>query len=110
MSVQLAGSCSGCPSSSITLKNGVENMLMHYIPEVRTRCIRVCVRPFVRPCLRRMYPLWDRTPTVASIPTTQPTKQVKGIQQVEDEGLKSVNEKEAKSLEERLAKAGIPFD
>jgi hypothetical protein len=33
--VQLAGSCSGCPSSSITLKNGVENMLMHYIPEVR---------------------------------------------------------------------------
>jgi hypothetical protein len=35
VSVQLAGSCSGCPSSSVTLKNGVENMLMHYIPEVR---------------------------------------------------------------------------
>lgn len=34
VSVQLAGSCSGCPSSSVTLKNGVENMLMHYIPEV----------------------------------------------------------------------------
>uniref|UniRef100_A0A7S4SGG7 NIF system FeS cluster assembly NifU C-terminal domain-containing protein n=1 Tax=Ditylum brightwellii TaxID=49249 RepID=A0A7S4SGG7_9STRA len=33
-SVQLAGSCVGCPSSSVTLKNGVENMLMHYIPEV----------------------------------------------------------------------------
>ncbi|KAF0700951.1 Aste57867_8521 [Aphanomyces stellatus] len=33
--LQLAGSCAGCPSSSITLKNGVENMLMHYIPEVR---------------------------------------------------------------------------
>ena len=33
--VQLAGSCSGCPSSSVTLKSGVENMLMHYIPEVR---------------------------------------------------------------------------
>lgn len=32
--VQLAGSCVGCPSSSVTLKNGVENMLMHYIPEV----------------------------------------------------------------------------
>ena len=30
----LAGSCSGCPSSEVTLKNGVENMLMHYIPEV----------------------------------------------------------------------------
>jgi Fe-S cluster biogenesis protein NfuA len=34
VSVQLLGSCVGCPSSSITLKNGVENMLMHYIPEV----------------------------------------------------------------------------
>lgn len=33
--VQLAGSCAGCPSSSVTLKNGVENMLKHYIPEVR---------------------------------------------------------------------------
>ena len=32
--VKLAGSCVGCPSSSVTLKNGVENMLMHYIPEV----------------------------------------------------------------------------
>ncbi|CAN0252154.1 unnamed protein product, partial [Pylaiella littoralis] len=28
------GSCVGCPSSTITLKNGVEKMLMHYIPEV----------------------------------------------------------------------------
>jgi len=35
VSVRLAGSCSGCPSSAVTLKNGVENMLMHYIPEVR---------------------------------------------------------------------------
>jgi Fe-S cluster biogenesis protein NfuA len=34
VTVQLAGSCVGCPSSSITLKQGVENMLMHYIPEV----------------------------------------------------------------------------
>jgi len=32
--LQLAGSCSGCPSSSVTLKQGVENMLKHYIPEV----------------------------------------------------------------------------
>ena len=31
----MAGSCVGCPSSSATLKNGVENMLMHYIPEVK---------------------------------------------------------------------------
>ena len=33
--VSLAGSCVGCPSSSVTLRNGVENMLMHYIPEVK---------------------------------------------------------------------------
>ena len=32
--VRLAGSCVGCPSSSITLRNGVENMLTHYVPEV----------------------------------------------------------------------------
>eukprot|EP01010_Urceolus_cornutus_P005519 NODE_968_length_1199_cov_292.311304_g733_i0.p1 GENE.NODE_968_length_1199_cov_292.311304_g733_i0~~NODE_968_length_1199_cov_292.311304_g733_i0.p1 ORF type:complete len:278 (-),score=42.58 NODE_968_length_1199_cov_292.311304_g733_i0:322-1155(-) len=32
--VQMAGSCAGCPSSEMTLRNGVENMLMHYIPEV----------------------------------------------------------------------------
>ncbi len=30
----MAGACSGCPSSSLTLKSGVENMLRHYIPEV----------------------------------------------------------------------------
>lgn len=29
------GACSGCPSSSVTLKSGIENMLMHYVPEVR---------------------------------------------------------------------------
>ncbi|KAJ1442875.1 scaffold protein Nfu/NifU N terminal-domain-containing protein [Ochromonadaceae sp. CCMP2298] len=34
VSVRLAGSCVGCPSSSVTLRNGVENMLKHYIPEV----------------------------------------------------------------------------
>jgi len=33
--VELAGACVGCPSSSITLRNGVENMLMHYIEEVK---------------------------------------------------------------------------
>lgn len=32
--LQLQGSCVGCPSSSVTLKSGIENMLMHYIPEV----------------------------------------------------------------------------
>ena len=32
--LKMQGSCSGCPSSSVTLKSGIENMLMHYIPEV----------------------------------------------------------------------------
>lgn len=32
--VHLQGSCAGCPSSTLTLKNGIENMLKHYIPEV----------------------------------------------------------------------------
>lgn len=32
--LELHGSCSGCPSSSVTLKNGIETMLKHYIPEV----------------------------------------------------------------------------
>lgn len=34
--LQLRGACSGCPSSTITLKNGIENMLKHYIPEVES--------------------------------------------------------------------------
>lgn len=33
--LKLAGSCVGCPSSSVTLRNGVEKMLMHYVPEVK---------------------------------------------------------------------------
>ena len=33
--VQLQGSCSGCPSSTITLKQGVQNLLCHYLPEVK---------------------------------------------------------------------------
>ena len=33
--VQLQGSCSGCPSSTMTLKQGVQNILRHYIPDVK---------------------------------------------------------------------------
>ena len=33
--VQLQGSCSGCPSSTLTLKKGVQNLLCHYVPEVK---------------------------------------------------------------------------
>ncbi|MDR6626664.1 NifU family protein [Caulobacter segnis] len=32
--LHMRGACSGCPSSSATLKSGVENMLKHYVPEV----------------------------------------------------------------------------
>ena len=35
VTVQLQGSCSGCPSSIMTLKQGVQNLLCHYIPEVK---------------------------------------------------------------------------
>ena len=35
VTVEMQGSCSGCPSSTMTLKQGVENMLKHYIPEVK---------------------------------------------------------------------------
>ena len=35
VTVQLQGSCSGCPSSTITLKRGVENLLTHYISDVK---------------------------------------------------------------------------
>ena len=33
--VELQGACSGCPSAAFTLKQGVQNLLCHYIPEVR---------------------------------------------------------------------------
>lgn len=32
--LRMRGACSGCPSSTVTLKSGVENMLRHYVPEV----------------------------------------------------------------------------
>jgi Fe-S cluster biogenesis protein NfuA len=35
VTVQLQGSCSGCPSSTMTLKQGVQNLLCHYIPNVK---------------------------------------------------------------------------
>ena len=32
--LQMKGACAGCPSSTMTLKMGIENLLRHYIPEV----------------------------------------------------------------------------
>ena len=34
--LHMQGACSGCPSSSATLKHGIENMLRHYVPEVQS--------------------------------------------------------------------------
>lgn len=36
VSLKMQGSCAGCPSSTATLKHGIENMLKHYIPEVQS--------------------------------------------------------------------------
>jgi Fe-S cluster biogenesis protein NfuA len=36
VTVELKGSCSGCPSSIMTLKQGVQNLFCHYIPEVKS--------------------------------------------------------------------------
>ena len=33
--LKMQGACSGCPSSTATLKMGIENMLKHYVPEVK---------------------------------------------------------------------------
>lgn len=40
--LKMQGACSGCPSSSVTLKSGIENMLMHYVPEVTNLTISFC--------------------------------------------------------------------
>jgi Fe-S cluster biogenesis protein NfuA len=32
--LHMQGACAGCPSSTLTLKHGIENLLRHYIPEV----------------------------------------------------------------------------
>ena len=36
VTVKMQGACDGCPSSSVTLKSGIENMLRHYVPEVQS--------------------------------------------------------------------------
>jgi len=81
VTVQLAGSCVGCPSSSVTLKNGVENMLMHYIPEV--------------------------TNVVSLEEEEEGNDSSEGGGEVVVE--KTEDKKKMKTYEERLAAAGIPF-
>lgn len=79
VTVQLAGSCVGCPSSAVTLKNGVENMLMHYIPEV------------------------------TSVHSREEEDDDSSSGEVVVEQEISEEKKTQKSYEERLAAAGIPF-
>ena len=38
VTLEMRGACSTCPSSTATLKSGIENMLKHYIPEVQEVC------------------------------------------------------------------------
>ena len=79
VTVQLAGSCVGCPSSSVTLKQGVENMLMHYIPEV------------------------------TSVVALEEEEEEEETLRAGDVKVESTAKSQQKSYEERLAAAGIPF-
>lgn len=82
VTVKLAGSCVGCPSSAVTLKQGVENMLIHYIPEVTA-----------------VEALEEKEENaVEESQTSESTEN--------SDGKKS---EQQKSFEERLAAAGIPF-
>lgn len=88
VTVRLAGSCVGCPSSSVTLKNGVENMLMHYIPEV----------------------------TSVMSQEEEEDEESDGVfspggdgEVVVEQSAEAGEAKKMKSYEERLAAAGIPF-
>ena len=83
VTVQLAGSCVGCPSSSVTLKQGVENMLMHYIPEV--------------------------TAVQALEEETEEGAEEGEAKEVVVEKSESPEATKQKSYEERLKQAGIPF-
>lgn len=81
VTVKLAGSCVGCPSSSVTLKQGVENMLKHYIREVTS-------------VVALEEPSNDDSSTEIGTPSSSEQE---------------ATPKQQKTYEERLAAAGIPF-
>eukprot|EP00567_Pseudictyota_dubia_P011104 CAMPEP_0197433148 /NCGR_PEP_ID=MMETSP1175-20131217/1081_1 /TAXON_ID=1003142 /ORGANISM="Triceratium dubium, Strain CCMP147" /LENGTH=280 /DNA_ID=CAMNT_0042961437 /DNA_START=244 /DNA_END=1086 /DNA_ORIENTATION=- len=83
--VRLAGSCVGCPSSSVTLKNGVENMLMHYIEEVTA--------------VEAIEDESDDGNNSADVM----------VEQTKSGDSSNEDKKKMKTYEERLAAAGIPF-
>eukprot|EP00522_Entomoneis_paludosa_P004021 CAMPEP_0172472280 /NCGR_PEP_ID=MMETSP1065-20121228/68254_1 /TAXON_ID=265537 /ORGANISM="Amphiprora paludosa, Strain CCMP125" /LENGTH=275 /DNA_ID=CAMNT_0013230411 /DNA_START=48 /DNA_END=875 /DNA_ORIENTATION=+ len=82
VTVELAGSCVGCPSSAVTLKQGVENMLMHYIPEVTA---------------------------VEALEEESEEGEGGSGDVVVEKSNEEPKERKQKSYEERLAQAGIPF-
>lgn len=61
VSVKLKGSCRGCDSSTVTLKSGIERMLMHYIPEVKAvEQVSPSALTRVVPRAHRFYRSWIR--------------------------------------------------
>jgi hypothetical protein len=67
----LQGACSGCPSSTVTLKSGIENMLMHYIPEVKNVVeVRVCAAVVRSMGGEDSCPLLGATPSPHPFPAT----------------------------------------
>lgn len=80
--VRLEGSCVGCPSSSVTLKSGVENMLMHYIPEVKG---------------------------VVAVEQGEEGEEVFPDHDYKDVKVEKEGGKPKQSYEEKLKQAGIPF-
>ena len=91
VTVQLAGSCVGCPSSSVTLKNGVENMLMHYIPEVKS-----------------VISLEEEEDEEEGGEDTVVVEKTGGTN-VENSGKDDDEKKKMKTYQDKLAAAGIPF-
>lgn len=60
--LKMQGACRGCPSSAVTLKTGIENMLMHYIPEVNAFNTAVRTQGYLEfiPALPKLASRWFR--------------------------------------------------
>jgi NFU1 iron-sulfur cluster scaffold homolog, mitochondrial len=92
VTVQLAGSCVGCPSSAVTLKQGVENMLMHYIPEVKA-----------------VEALEEEPDEGEEQGEGEKSDMKVKIDKSDDDEPMDEASKKQKTYQERLAQAGIPF-
>lgn len=86
--VKLLGSCSGCPSSSITLKSGIENMLRHYVPEARRGRERE----------RERWERWKR-----GVALTRPQSQVTAVEEDAPDELDTVSTSALNELEAKLS-------